>query len=473
MRTGIILLTLLFVLADVQVASGQAMPLEVDLDHATFAYGPDHSLLEVYLAFGAASLPYDADSSGYRASVPMHLSVLRNTDAALTATPREPVLLDTLALEFVVPDTAALGTGQVFVHQTRRPVPPGEYELRLLIPADDARGRQQLELRRDVRVPDFSELGQVALSDVTLASTIARSTDREDVFYKNGLVIRPNANQLYGHGLSTLFYYAEVYNAEDIAAEDDTYTVFAYVAEANRPQPLPDLQRRLHREARTPDALAGSFNLATLPSGSYFLHLAVLDENNEAIVEQARKFFVYNPQVERAPTAGLESSFERSPYATMTDEEVEKSLAHISIIATEREERRYKGIEDLDERRRFLMEFWNRRDPDPNTSLNEFREEFYARLQYANQRYTTGRREGWETDRGRVIVKYGPPAQIEPHLYDRDTKPHELWQYNNIPGEGRALFVFADTDGFGEFELLHSSVAGERKSPSWREELRR
>jgi GWxTD domain-containing protein len=118
------------------------------------------------------------------------------------------------------------------------------------------------------------------------------------------------------------------------------------------------------------------------------------------------------------------------------------------------------------------MEFWQKRDPDPSTPGNEFREEFYGRLQYANERYAVRSMEGWETDRGRTVIKFGSPSAIEPHLYDRGFKPYEVWQYNNIPGEGQAIFVFADRDGFGEFEMIHSTVAGERKLANWQEELR-
>ena len=79
--------------------------------------------------------------------------------------------------------------------------------------------------------------------------------------------------------------------------------------------------------------------------------------------------------------------------------------------------------------------------------------------------------EGWKTDRGRAYIKYGSPSNIEPHLYDRGFKPYELWEYNNIPGAGHALFVFADLTAFGEFELIHSTVAGERKLVNWIDEL--
>ena len=453
----------------------QAMPLEIDLDHAAFAYDEGASLLEIYLAIGVASLAFEGDSTGFGARLPLDLTLRRSTDAVLEGTPEEPVWADSVQLAFHVADTSAFEPGQRFVHQLRTSVPPGEYELAVAVPADTASsgaglGRQRLELRRDVVVPDFGG-ERVALSDVTLATAIQRSDDGEGPFYKNGLVISPSADQLYGAGLDDLYYYAEAYNASAIA-EDGHYTVYAYVAEANRPQPLPGLEQRNRREARSPDVLVGQFDVSGLPSGSYFLRLALLSEGNEAAVEQARKFFVYNPDVQVA-AAGGEGDFETSPYASMPADEVAQALEHVQPIATTQERRRAERIRDLDEQRRFLRAFWQKRDADPATPANAFKDEFYRRLQYANERYSSRSGEGWQTDRGRVLLKYGPPATVEPHLFDRGMAPHEIWVYNNIPGEGQASFVFADRDQLGTFELLHATVAGERKMADWQRELRR
>ena len=468
-RLGILLLACFFV----QGSLGQtAAPVEVDLDHAAFAYDDSESMLEVYLAFGASSLQYVAEAEQYLARLPLTMALLRSTSATLEGTPSDPIWQDDLTLDFAVADTAGLVQGQYFVRQARLTVLPGEYELRVVIPADAAQGRQELELRRDVLVPDFADNTLIGLSDITLATTITRGQDRNDQFYKNGLIIRPNANQLYGAGMTNLFYYAEAYNIDTIASGGGQYTLLTYVAEANSPQPLPGLQKRTQRPARTPDVLAGSFQINELPSGSYFLRLVLLDENNESRAEQSRKFFVFNPNVAREQALALETSFETSAYATMTEEEVEKGLKHMRIIATEQEQRRARGIQDLDEKRRFLMDFWQVRDPDPSTLINEFREEFYGRLQYANERYSVRSMEGWQTDRGQTLIKYGSPSAIEPHLYDRGFKPYEIWEYNNIPGEGQAVFIFADRDGFGEFEMIHSTVAGERKLANWMEEIR-
>lgn len=468
------LLLLVLLLTGVGHRAAQAQrPVQVDLDHAAFAYDASQALLELYLAFEAVTLPYEPADDGYQALLPVNLTLRHSSQKVLAGTPNTPVWQDSLLLRFAMADTSQLAPGQLFVHQLRTSVPPGEYEMNLVVPADAARQRQRLELRHDVLVPDFAQTGLVGLSDITLSSGIQPSDDRQNPFYKNGLLIQPNANQLYGQGLNQLFYYAEAYHTAGAAGDDGQYTLYSYISEANRPQPVGDLQRRVRREARNPDVLVGAFDLGKVPSGAYFLRLVLLNDKNEAVAEQSRKFFVFNPDVARAQVVGYEASFENSPYATMTAEEVDREFGYIGIIASDRERRRFRNIEDLDERRRFLMEFWRQRDPQPATPVNEFRDAFYQRLQYANERYASNREEGWQSERGRVIVKYGVPSSIEPHLYERDTAPYELWVYHGIPGEGQALFVFADRDGFGRFELIHSTVSGERSLPNWQQQIRK
>ena len=177
------------------------------------------------------------------------------------------------------------------MHQVRLSTTPGEYELSVSVQGTD---QQAVEIQRDLLVPDFSTEGEVSVSDVTLAISIEPSSDRDDLFFKNGLVVRPNANQIFGSGLDQMFYYAEVYGADVLPSSTGNYSIFAYIAEANVPQPMPDYQKRIQRPINTPDVLIGSFDVSKLPSGSYFLRLAILSEDNEAVTEQSRKFFAEN-----------------------------------------------------------------------------------------------------------------------------------------------------------------------------------
>ncbi len=454
--------------------ASQSIPVQVDLDHAAFAFEASTSLVEFYLSFEASTLQYAATEQGFLAQLPVGMAIVRSTQVGMSDSPEAAVWQEDLDLSFLMADTTGMSEGQHFVHQVRAPIPPGEYELRVVIPEDGEVGRSSVEMRRDVLVPDFADETLVRVSDITLASSIQQSDDRGNIFWKNGLLIRPNANQLFGSGLNTLFYYTEVYNLDQVSAASGTYTVFTYLSDANLPQPMADFQKRSQRRLTSPDVLVGTFNIRNLASGSYFLRIAVLNESNESIAEQSRKFFVYNPDVERkTDIISVEQSFETSQYARMTEEEIERMSKHIEVIATDAERRRLRSIRDPMEQRRFFMQFWTIRDPNPNTPINEFQEEFYSLIQYANDRYSSSFSEGWESDRGRALIKFGAPTAIEPHMFDRGYVPYEIWEYNNIPGEGRAQFIFADLDELGTFELLHSTVTGETKSANWLQELQK
>ena len=459
------LIALLGLLLYAASSTAQQAP-QIDIDYASFAYDEQESLVELYMAVEARSLTYEEGDSLYTSTIPLELSLLSSSDTDLDASAERVVWEQEMDLQFAVMDPSVITEGQVFLRQVRLTVVPGEYELQIAMPLS---GQDPVQASRDVIIPDYGQQESCSISDITLASRITPSEDREDPFFKNGLHIRPNASQLYGEGATNLFYYAEAYNTACAASGTDEYTMLIYVSEANRPAPLTGLQKRSNRPVRLTDVLVGRFNLAPLVSGTYFLHMVILDNANESKVEQARKFFVFNPSADSAlaqPVVATET-FETSGYASMPEEEVEQGLEHIQIIATEQELRRIRNVEDLNERRRLLMDFWLVRDPTPRTGVNEYRDEFYSLLMYANERYSVQRIDGWETDRGRILIKYGRPSAIEQHQYDRGFKPYEIWNYNNISGEGQAMFVFADLDGFGEYELIHSTVAGERKLPDW------
>ena len=451
-------------------ASAQpALPVQLDLDHAAFRWSADSTLVETYLAVGAAGLDYEQDPSGYRARLDVVMALRpAASPAAPAAAERAEVRLDTLALTFVVPDTSRLHDGQFFVQQARWAVPAGEYQLDVAVPA--SAGRPEVRLQQDVLAPAFAADGQARLSTLALASSISRSDEAQDPFYKNGLSIRPNPNALYGEGLDKLTYYAEAYGLDE-AAGDDQYTVFAYVAAANRPQPIEGLQSRRRRPARSVDVLVGQFDVSELPSGAYYLRVALLDRDNAALAESSRKFFVVNPGV-RATAAASDApaDYEAALYQGMTEEELDEQLDHASVIATGTEQREIRALSGADDKRAYIVRFWAGRDDNPATPINEARRAFYERLQYVNERYGSSFQEGYDSDQGRTVLKYGLPSNVDPG--QGGGVEHEIWGYDNIPGEGSATFVFADEEGFGDMRLIHSTVPDGVSMPNWQQRLR-
>ena len=94
----------------------------------------------------------------------------------------------------------------------------------------------------------------------------------------------------------------------------------------------------------------------------------------------------------------------------------------VTYVITDEERKAFKKLATDDERERFIEEFWRRRDPDPDTDENEFKEEYYERIAYANEHFASGI-PGWKTDRGRIWIMYGKPDERETHpsggSYDR------------------------------------------------------
>ena len=105
------------------------------------------------------------------------------------------------------------------------------------------------------------------------------------------------------------------------------------------------------------------------------------------------------------------------------------------------------------ERDHFVIEFWERRNPDPGSKDNPFKEEHYRRLAFSNQHFAE-RVAGWKTDRGHVYIVYGPPDSIIKHSYIGTNPPEELWNYRHMPGSGDdETLEFIDHCVCGEYAL--------------------
>jgi GWxTD domain-containing protein len=141
----------------------------------------------------------------------------------------------------------------------------------------------------------------------------------------------------------------------------------------------------------------------------------------------------------------------------------------VKYIISEEEKSVFSKLTTPEEREQFIEQFWYRRDPDPMTPTNEYKEEHYRRIAYANERFPSGI-PGWMTDRGRIYIIHGPPAQIESYpsggSYNRpmhegggttSTFPFEIWRYRHIDGIGQDVELeFVDRSMSGEYRLaLH------------------
>jgi len=135
-------------------------------------------------------------------------------------------------------------------------------------------------------------------------------------------------------------------------------------------------------------------------------------------------------------------------------------------IITDNERKAFMQLSNDEERDQFIESFWQRRNPDPDSEDNEFKDEHYRRIEYANEHFAAGK-PGWMTDRGRIYIVYGPADEVESHpsggTYERpmdegggetSTYPFEDWRYRYIEGIGQEVIVeFVDTCMCGDYHM--------------------
>ena len=135
-------------------------------------------------------------------------------------------------------------------------------------------------------------------------------------------------------------------------------------------------------------------------------------------------------------------------------------------IISDEERKAFMQLSNDEERDKFIESFWDRRNPNPDSEDNEFKDEHYRRIEYANEHFAAGV-QGWRTDRGRIYIVYGPPDEIESHpsggQYMRPTDegggetstyPFEDWRYRHIDGIGDEVIIeFVDTCMCGEYHM--------------------
>jgi GWxTD domain-containing protein len=191
------------------------------------------------------------------------------------------------------------------------------------------------------------------------------------------------------------------------------------------------------------------------------LGVAVAQSNKKSTSDSSQRETVAKPMTDKQRKKQedkLRKELE-TPYKKWLNEDV-------GYIITDEEKTAFKRLATDDERQTFIEGFWLRRDPTPDTEENEFKEEHYRRIEYANEHYASGI-PGWKTDRGRIYITFGPADEVDSHpsggSYNRpyeegggttSTYPFEKWRYRYIDGIGTNIEIeFVDTTMSGEYRM--------------------
>jgi GWxTD domain-containing protein len=214
--------------------------------------------------------------------------------------------------------------------------------------------------------------------------------------------------------------------------------------------------------------LQGQLDLTGLPPGNYTMVASVkLDGRTvERSAELSMAGLATTLARDTAQRAALRVT-DAGYFEQMPPEELDKAEAPLIYLAEAHELDVWSDKLSVDAKRRFLTEFWRKRDPTPGTDRNERREHFYGGIDYANRTYREGGRNsvsGWRSDRGRIFIKNGSAEQVLHKEREGRAPRYEVWSYAKGKGD---YYIFADQSGFGAFNLLNSSDLKEPGVPGW------
>ncbi len=383
------------------------------VDAIAYAGAGSESRLDVFIQVGYEALTFVKQDDLYSASYELTLS-LSDSSGALVNEKTWTEEVKNIPFDQSVSTNAFRTTQRVF--QVR----PGIYRLGVSLRDQESKEARRIEV--GIPVTDFS-LGAFAISDVFL---LARVVQKGDV-----RTIQPNVSANVGEVPDPFHFYVELYNRIPV----DSVRIVSTILDAKKEKAL---------EADTVVAVRPGKNEKILP-----IHQGALPLGDYRLIVRA-----YPVGVVGAPDTGSLASTNRliairwrGVPRSLND--LDEAIEQIRYIAKDDELSALKDAKTYDEKQTRFLEFWKKRDPNPNTPRNERMEEYYQRVEYANKHFGHYQ-PGWRTDMGMVYLMFGPPSNVERHPFEIDSKPYEVWTYYDI----NYSFVFLDDTGFGDYRLV-------------------
>ena len=356
--------------------------------------------------------------------------------------------------------------GAFTVNSVEFNIRPGKYRLEVFV-EDSVSGRQLQTGTELVGYPSRPEASDLVLSSlmrqyVADSQPLATEWKSGQILVTSIAQVRLNPAKRDG---SRIFYLMEAYTT---AADSGTMQVTIRDSAGTQIVQTPPARVQLGAGG---GVLRGQLNLEGLPPGQYGLTVAV--KLGGLTAERSAGFTMSDLQTElnrQAVLAQADRITDEGFFRVLGEEELDRAAEPLEYIGESRELRSYRGA-TVEAKRRFLVDFWRRRDPDPATPRNELRDEFYGKIAYADSNFRergAGTTPGWKTDRGRVYAKYGAPNEVLDRERRGRTLPYLVWRYTRMRD---TWFVFSDRSGLGSYKLIHSNDRSEPGSADWRDIL--
>lgn len=408
------------------------------LDYACFKKDSSLTIVEVYFSLSKNSLEY----KNLVGKIGIDLKITKDSKI---------VINDKWNRTITLKDESEARQADEIPLISKMSLKPGFYGLEVEITDFNSKQVTNLNLSessRNFKVKHFENT--FALSDLQLNTKVFKNPGQVDIFTKYGIVCIPNATKIFGTSRPFINLFTEGYGLNNGKVYTSNWGIY-------------DEGMKLIKEGNNKDRVSPSTTMAVfervpvhfLDTGSYILEYKLKDSETNDSVTTTNNFFIYRNIKNKKQI--LPKTFD-DLFLVMPANELNEEFNQVVSTLNGQEKRIAEKVNE-DGKRNFLKNYWKKREK----TFPGIRSVFKSFIKLANSRYSSNSTPGWRTPRGRVLVKYGEPDNIEKVTLNASYISHEIWNYDNQ----NLIFVFADKHNLGSYRLIHSNAVGEIKREDW------
>lgn len=426
--------------------------LKAYLDHKVFFEPTAGNYVEIQVQLLGYSLKYKPVEGGHlQAEVAVQM-IIRSGDKIMASDAyrlQSPIMRDS-----VVED---------FFDLKRFALPAGMYELEISLQDlnadnDAMTGKQMIEVK------DLSQVASV--SDLQISESM-KKTQETTLFTKSGYEMIPRISNFYATEASVLPVYLELYNP----GSKESFGVKQTISYTKNNTEIDEYTRFSKHEVDKVQPIVRAIDISKLPSGEFTLAFSLISKDNKEIAKSEYYFERTNDVIDEisAENVIMDPAFQ----ASITDDSVSFYLESLIPISGRAEVKNIIKILKKDTKemqRKYIQAYWVKSAgvDKPYDAWMKYKEQ----VQMVQKFYASNFMNGFETDRGRVYLQYGPPNNIIVRETSPSDYPYEIWQYDKIKRYSNKKFIFYNPDLVNNaYRLLHSDMIGELQNYRWQQQL--
>lgn len=430
----------------------QTKNIKVYLDTKQFYAPGEGNYVEVNLQFAGLTVDYKPVTGGIQAAVAIEMEIFSENKSVQK---RAYLLQSPIVKDSIVDD---------FYEVQRFALAPGSYSMHLKL-MDANRPKSIVEADIPLKINELSNT--VSLSDIQIAEYAYPSTT-ESPFNKSGYFMIPMISNYFPQSFTKMPVYTEIYNTNILS--DTVVGVMYKILNSTKNFELDAFGSFQKKKTDAVIPIFKTIDISNLPTGTYTLQISVTNKNFDILSTKEFDFERVNDisTFVDADKIILDPAFQTS----IPEDSVGFYLASLIPIARPAEIKNILAslkTKNAEKCRRHIQAFWTVTAPaQPYDEWIQYKK----LVLYVEEIYGNNFQEGFETDRGRIYLKYGPPSTLIARESSASEYPYEIWTYNKIGRFSNRRFIFYNPDLVNKtYRLLHSDMLGETKNPGWQQVL--